>query len=130
MYNFPLSSADVAAHYTAATLTNFDTNMGNAIQLAFQNDGNNSQAIPPVAAGPVSGELMPSIQPDSCPCGKPLASEAKNAAGRRVSLASTRHSVSVTAWCASHGVLASDVKVEQRTLEDVFVDLTGTELRP
>jgi ABC-2 type transport system ATP-binding protein len=36
---------------------------------------------------------------------------------------------SVTAWCASHGVLASDVKVEQRTLEDVFLDLTGTELR-
>jgi ABC-2 type transport system ATP-binding protein len=37
---------------------------------------------------------------------------------------------SVTAWCAGHGVLASDVKVEQRTLEDVFVDLTGSELRP
>jgi ABC-2 type transport system ATP-binding protein len=36
---------------------------------------------------------------------------------------------SVTAWCASHGVLASDVKVEQRSLEDVFLDLTGTELR-
>jgi ABC-2 type transport system ATP-binding protein len=36
---------------------------------------------------------------------------------------------SVTAWCASHGVLASDVRVEQRTLEDVFLDLTGTELR-
>ncbi len=37
---------------------------------------------------------------------------------------------SVTAWCATHGVLASDVKVEQRTLEDVFLDLTGSELRP
>lgn len=36
---------------------------------------------------------------------------------------------SVTAWCASHGVLAANVKVEQRTLEDVFVELTGTELR-
>lgn len=36
---------------------------------------------------------------------------------------------SVTAWCASHGVLAADVKVEQRTLEDVFLDLTGSELR-
>jgi ABC-2 type transport system ATP-binding protein len=35
----------------------------------------------------------------------------------------------VTAWCATHGVLAGDVKVEQRTLEDVFLDLTGTELR-
>jgi ABC-2 type transport system ATP-binding protein len=36
----------------------------------------------------------------------------------------------VTAWCASHSVLASDVKVEQRTLEDVFLELTGTDLRP
>jgi ABC-2 type transport system ATP-binding protein len=36
---------------------------------------------------------------------------------------------SVTAWCASHGVLAEDVRVEQRTLEDVFLELTGSELR-
>jgi ABC-2 type transport system ATP-binding protein len=35
----------------------------------------------------------------------------------------------VTAWCAAHGVLAGDVQVEQRTLEDVFLELTGTELR-
>jgi ABC-2 type transport system ATP-binding protein len=35
----------------------------------------------------------------------------------------------VTAWCAAHGVLAEDLKVEQRTLEDVFLDLTGRELR-
>ena len=36
----------------------------------------------------------------------------------------------VTAWCASNGVLAQDLRVEQRTLEDVFLDLTGRELRP
>jgi ABC-2 type transport system ATP-binding protein len=36
----------------------------------------------------------------------------------------------VTAWCASNGVLAADLRVEQRTLEDVFVDLTGSELGP
>jgi ABC-2 type transport system ATP-binding protein len=35
----------------------------------------------------------------------------------------------VTAWCASHGVLADDLRVERRTLEDVFLDLTGRELR-
>ncbi|WP_018640374.1 ABC transporter ATP-binding protein [Parafrankia elaeagni] len=34
----------------------------------------------------------------------------------------------VTAWCAGNGVLAEDLRVEQRTLEDVFLDLTGTEL--
>ena len=35
----------------------------------------------------------------------------------------------VTAWCASNGVLAEDLRVESRTLEDVFLDLTGRELR-
>lgn len=35
----------------------------------------------------------------------------------------------VTAWCASHGVLAEDLRVERRTLEDVFLELTGRELR-
>ncbi len=36
----------------------------------------------------------------------------------------------VTAWCASNGVMAQDLRVEQRSLEDVFVELTGSELRP
>lgn len=35
----------------------------------------------------------------------------------------------VTAWCADHGVLAKDLRVESRTLEDVFLELTGKELR-
>lgn len=35
----------------------------------------------------------------------------------------------LTAWCASHGVLADSLSVERRTLEDVFLDLTGRELR-
>jgi len=35
----------------------------------------------------------------------------------------------VTAWCASHGVLAEDLRVEHRSLEDVFLELTGRELR-
>ena len=35
----------------------------------------------------------------------------------------------VTAWCATHSVLARDLQVETRTLEDVFLDLTGRELR-
>ncbi|WP_250279290.1 ABC transporter ATP-binding protein [Frankia sp. Cppng1_Ct_nod] len=36
----------------------------------------------------------------------------------------------VTAWCANNGVLAEDLRMEQRSLEDVFVDLTGSGLRP
>jgi ABC-2 type transport system ATP-binding protein len=35
----------------------------------------------------------------------------------------------VTAWCARLNVLATDMRVEQRSLEDVFLDLTGRELR-
>lgn len=36
----------------------------------------------------------------------------------------------VTAWTAGQGTLATDLRVETRTLEDVFLDLTGRELRP
>jgi ABC-2 type transport system ATP-binding protein len=35
----------------------------------------------------------------------------------------------VTAWCAQIDVLATDMRVEQRSLEDVFIDLTGRKLR-
>jgi ABC-2 type transport system ATP-binding protein len=36
---------------------------------------------------------------------------------------------SVTAWCAERGVLASSLRIESRTLEDVFLELTGKDLR-
>ncbi len=36
---------------------------------------------------------------------------------------------SVTAWCASHGVMPEDLRIERRTLEDVFLEFTGRELR-
>jgi ABC-2 type transport system ATP-binding protein len=35
----------------------------------------------------------------------------------------------VTAWCAAHGVLAEDLRVERRNLEDVFLEVTGRQLR-
>ena len=35
----------------------------------------------------------------------------------------------VTAWCAEQGVLAKNLRIESRTLEDVFLELTGRELR-
>jgi ABC-2 type transport system ATP-binding protein len=35
----------------------------------------------------------------------------------------------LTAWCAEQHVLAEDLSVEKRTLEDVFLELTGRELR-
>jgi ABC-2 type transport system ATP-binding protein len=36
----------------------------------------------------------------------------------------------VTAWCAERDVLANSLRIESRTLEDVFLELTGKELRP
>lgn len=36
---------------------------------------------------------------------------------------------SVTAWCATHGVMPQGLSVGRRTLEDVFLDLTGRSLR-
>jgi ABC-2 type transport system ATP-binding protein len=36
----------------------------------------------------------------------------------------------VTAWCAEQGVLAQSLHIENRSLEDVFLEITGRELRP
>jgi ABC-2 type transport system ATP-binding protein len=36
----------------------------------------------------------------------------------------------VTAWCAQQGVFPEDLQVSKRSLEDVFLELTGRELRP
>ncbi|MER5932285.1 ABC transporter ATP-binding protein [Streptomyces sp. NPDC002054] len=35
----------------------------------------------------------------------------------------------VASWCAQHGVLPDSLSVERHTLEDVFLELTGKELR-
>jgi len=35
----------------------------------------------------------------------------------------------VTAWCASHDAMAHDLQIERRSLEDVFLELTGRGLR-
>jgi ABC-2 type transport system ATP-binding protein len=35
----------------------------------------------------------------------------------------------VASWCAQHGVMPEKISVERHTLEDVFLELTGKELR-
>lgn len=35
----------------------------------------------------------------------------------------------VTSWCAQHGVMPEKITVERHTLEDVFLEMTGRELR-
>ncbi len=36
----------------------------------------------------------------------------------------------VTAWCATNDAMAADLRIESRSLEDVFLELTGRGLRP
>jgi ABC-2 type transport system ATP-binding protein len=36
---------------------------------------------------------------------------------------------SVTAWCAEHRIMPEELSIDRRTLEDVFIELTGRELR-
>jgi len=35
----------------------------------------------------------------------------------------------LTRWCADNGVMVREISVQRRTLEDVFLELTGRELR-
>jgi ABC-2 type transport system ATP-binding protein len=56
---------------------------------------------------------------------------AEQAAGRYVVQGRIDPAVlsTITAWCAGQGALADDVHIARRSLEDVFLDLTGRELR-
>ncbi|CAL9585470.1 Daunorubicin_doxorubicin resistance ATP-binding protein DrrA [Nocardiopsis dassonvillei] len=73
---------------------------------------------------------------NALPAGSRIAS-ARGAGGRREYVIGTddpgalgpEFLATVTAWCASAGVLAEDLRVRRRTLEDVFLELTGRELR-
>ncbi|MGW9350455.1 ABC-2 type transport system ATP-binding protein [Nocardiopsis flavescens] len=73
---------------------------------------------------------------DALPAGSRISS-ARGAGGRHEYVIGTddpaalgpEFLATVTAWCASAGVLAEDLRVRRRTLEDVFLELTGRELR-
>ena len=43
--------------------------------------------------------------------------------------ATPRGIAAMTAWCADHDVLVSELRVARRSLEDVFLDITGREMR-
>lgn len=43
--------------------------------------------------------------------------------------ASPRGIAAMTGWCADHDVLVSELRVARRSLEDVFLDITGREMR-
>jgi ABC-2 type transport system ATP-binding protein len=86
-------------------------------------------------AGQVRFRAEPGLDTDGLVAALPAGSAAKvSPAGHNVievhDRVDPRLVAAVTAWCAEHGVLATELRIESRTLEDVFLELTGRELRP
>ena len=87
-----------------------------------------SAAAPTPCASPAAG---PGPRPPArrrCPTASPAASRRP---GRYVVEGEVAPQLlaTVTAWCAAHGVLPEGLALGRRTLEDVFLELTGRELR-
>jgi ABC-2 type transport system ATP-binding protein len=85
-------------------------------------------------AGQVRFRAEPSLDIDALLAALPAGSAAKESpAGHYLvevrGRVDPRLVAAVTAWCAEHGVLAQELRIESRTLEDVFLELTGRELR-
>ncbi len=85
-------------------------------------------------AGQVRFRAEPGLDTDALLAALPVGSAAKESpAGHYLvevqNRVDPRLVAAVTAWCAEHGVLAQELRIESRTLEDVFLELTGRELR-
>jgi ABC-2 type transport system ATP-binding protein len=109
-----------------------------ADQIAVVDHGTLVAAGTPAELTGTAGQLRfraePGLDTDSLLAALPPASAAKESpAGYYVVEVHDRVDpqlvASVTAWCAEHGVLAQSLRIESRTLEDVFLELTGRELR-
>lgn len=84
------------------------------------------------AEGQIRFRAVPALRLDSLVAALPEGTTAREeAAGRYVVTGDITPQLlaTLTAWCAAQQVLAEDLAVERRTLEDVFLDLTGRELR-
>ena len=69
------------------------------------------------------GSLLKAL-PDGC-----TAAELTPGAYRVVGQVDPQLLATVTSWCAQHGVMPDRISVDRHTLEDVFLELTGKELR-
>jgi ABC-2 type transport system ATP-binding protein len=93
----------------------------------------------PVALTGSAGQLRfraePDLDIDSLLTALPAGSAAKESPAGRYLIEVPGGAVqpallaAVTAWCADRGVLPSSLQIESRTLEDVFLELTGRDLR-
>jgi ABC-2 type transport system ATP-binding protein len=79
----------------------------------------------------ISFRARSGLDTDALAAALPGASASRGSDGRyEVRTLVTPDSVAaVAAWCAKHDVLIHDLSFGQRTLEDVFLELTGRELR-
>ncbi|MBO1335307.1 ABC transporter ATP-binding protein [Streptomyces sp. VRA16 Mangrove soil] len=69
------------------------------------------------------GSLLKALPPDSA------AAELTSGSYRVSGTVDPQLLATVTSWCAQHGVMPDRISVERHTLEDVFLELTGRELR-
>ncbi|GLZ44053.1 spermidine/putrescine ABC transporter ATP-binding protein [Actinomycetospora sp. NBRC 106375] len=76
------------------------------------------------AAAGMDLHLLAAALPEGCTASEPTAGSYLVEGAIDPQVLST-----VTSWCARQGVLADDLRVARRSLEDVFLELTGRELR-
>jgi ABC-2 type transport system ATP-binding protein len=84
------------------------------------------------AEGQIRFQAPPGLRLDSLLAALPAGTHAvEEAAGRYLVSGDVDPQLlaTLTAWCAGQGVLAENLAVERRTLEDVFLELTGREVR-
>jgi len=87
------------------------------------------------SAGQLRFRAEPGLDIDSLLAALPAGSAAKESPAGRYLIEVPGGTVqpallaAVTAWCADRSVLPSSLQIESRTLEDVFLELTGRDLR-
>jgi len=86
------------------------------------------------SAGQLRFRAEPGLDIDALAAALPAGSAAKESPAGHYMVEVTggvdpRLVAAVTAWCAERGILAQSLRIESRTLEDVFLELTGRELR-
>jgi ABC-2 type transport system ATP-binding protein len=87
------------------------------------------EATPALDLGGLSDALAGVGQPDGAAPGAWAVAEPQPGSYTLTGPADPATLVALTTWLAARGVLASRVTVGRRTLEDVFLDLTGRHLR-
>ena len=94
-----------------------------------------SPAVLTGSAGQLRFRAEPGLDIDSLLAALPAGSAAKESPAGRYLIEVPGGAVqpallaAVTAWCADRAVLPSSLQIESRTLEDIFLELTGRDLR-